>query len=169
MIDVKLNKSLSIVEDHDALRICLATAMQKCGFHARTASSVAFGIAGVEQGAPGYAVIDLQLPDSNNLDIVKSWEKRDPEARAIILAGYGNSPKTIAAARFGAEKYIVKPATPDEIVDVLLASKDQNPPALENPISPDDARIEHIASVFYQAGGTAPDHAQAHVAAHPET
>ncbi len=152
MLDTKLIGSLLIVEDDDALCNRLATAMQKRGFQARTASSVADGITEIEHDAPGYAVIDLRLLDGNGLDVLKSLKRRDPEARAIILTGYGDIPTAIAAARIGAVDYIVKPATADEIVDVLLAPKDQNPPAPANPISPEDARLEHIEHVLHEAG-----------------
>lgn len=151
MLDTTLNNSLLIVEDDDALRDRLATAMQKRGFEARTASSVAEGIAEIEQNVPGFAVIDLRLLDGSGLDVVASLEKCDPEARAIILTGYGDIPTAVAAARIGAVDYIAKPATANEIVDVLLAPKDQKPPAPVNPIPPEEARIEHIEHVFHEA------------------
>ena len=152
MLDITDNKSMLIVEDDDALRDRLATAMQKRGFQARTAASVAEGLSAIEQDVPSFAVIDLRLLDGSGLDVVKSLEERDPEARAIILTGYGDIPTAVAAARIGAVDYIAKPATAEEIVDVLLAQKDQNPPAPINPISPEEARLEHIEHVFHEAG-----------------
>ena len=126
--------------------------MQKRGFEVRRAASVAEGLSAIEQDVPGFAVIDLRLLDGSGLDVVKSLEERDPDARAIILTGYGDIPTVVAAARIGAVDYLAKPATADEIVDVLLAQKDQNPPAPINPISPEEARIEHIEHVFHEAG-----------------
>jgi two-component system response regulator RegA len=152
MLDNAQNRSMLIIEDDDALRDRLATAMQKRGFEARTAPSVAEGLAAIEQDVPSFAVIDLRLLDGSGLDVVRSLEECNPEARAIILTGYGDIPTAVAAARNGAVDYIAKPATADEIVDVLLAPKDQNPPAPVNPMSPEDARIEHIEHVFHEAG-----------------
>jgi two-component system response regulator RegA len=152
MLDLIDNKSILIVEDDDALRDRLAIAMQKRGFEARTAASVAEGLAAIEQDVPGFAIIDLRLLDGSGLDVVRSLEKHAPEARAIILTGYGDIPTAVAAARIGAVDYIAKPATADEIVDVLRAPKDRVPPAPVNPISPNEARIEHIEHVFHEAG-----------------
>lgn len=152
MLNISDNKSLLIVEDDDVLRDRLATAMHKRGFEVRTAASVAEGRAAIEQDVPRFAVIDLRLLDGSGLDVVRFLEARDPEARAIILTGYGDIPTAVAAARIGAVDYVAKPATTDEIVDVLLAPKDQNPPAPLNPMSPDDARMEHIETVFHEAG-----------------
>ena len=152
MLDITDNKSMLIVEDDDALRDRLAIAMQKRGFEVRRAASVAEGLSAIEQDIPGFAVVDLRLLDGSGLAVVKSLEERDPDARAIILTGYGDNATAVAAARIGAVDYIAKPATADEIVDVLLAPKDQVPPAPVNPISPEEARIEHIEHVFHEAG-----------------
>lgn len=151
MLDTTLANSLLIVEDDDVLRDRLAIAMQKRGFEVRKASSVAEGLAEIEQDVPGFAVIDLRLLDGSGLDIVASLQNHDPEARAIILTGYGDIPTAVAAVHFGAVDYIAKPATANEIVDVLLAPKDQNPPAPSNPILPEAARIQHIEHVFHKA------------------
>ena len=152
MLDVTDKRSLLIVEDNDALRDRLTMAMEKRGFAARAAASVAEGLSAIEQNTPDFAVIDLRLLDGSGLDVVKALENRAPEARTIILTGYGDIPTAVAAARIGAVDYIAKPATADEIIDVLLAPKDEIPPAPINPIPPEVARIEHIEHVFQETG-----------------
>jgi two-component system response regulator RegA len=145
-------KTLLLVEDDDALRSRLGTAMQKRGFNITSASSVAEGLRAVRANAPDYAVIDLRLQDGSGLDVVEALEQQRPDARAIILTGYGNIPTAVAATRLGAIDYITKPATADEIVDTLMAPKGTRPPAPVAPLSPDDARFEHIEQVFHETG-----------------
>ena len=145
-------KTLLLVEGDEALRTRLCTAMQKRGFKVTSASSVADGLRSVRANAPEYAVIDLRLQDGSGLDVVEALERQRPDARAIILTGYGNIPTAVAAARLGAIDYFAKPATADEIVDTLMAPKGARPPAPDAPISPDDARFEHIEQVFHEAG-----------------
>lgn len=84
------------------------------------------------------------------MSLVETLEKRDPDIRAIILTGYGNIPTAVAAARIGAIDYIAKPATADEIVDALMRPRNEHAPAPTNPISPEDARKQHIAHVFHE-------------------
>ncbi|KIN72623.1 response regulator transcription factor [Sulfitobacter guttiformis] len=153
MLEFIENRSMLIVEDDDALRDRLAAAMEKRGFTMRKAASVAEGLESINQNAPDFAVVDLRLLDGSGLDVIKALEKRNGDARAIILTGYGDIPTAVAAARIGAVDYIAKPATTDEIIDVLLAPRDQSPPAPDRPMSPEDARIEHIEHVFQGAGG----------------
>jgi two-component system response regulator RegA len=87
------------------------------------------------------------------LDVVEALEQQSPDVRTIILTGYGNIPTAVAAARLGAIDYIAKPATADEIVETLMAPKGTRPSAPDAPISPNDARFEHIEQVFHEAGG----------------
>ncbi|WP_413829785.1 response regulator transcription factor [Tateyamaria sp.] len=145
-------KTMLIVEDDDALRARLAVAMEKRGFEVHTASSVAGGLGAISEDAPSFAIVDLRLQDGSGLDVVKALESANPTARAMILTGYGDIPTAVAAARIGAVDYLSKPATADEIVDVLLTPSDQTPPAPENPVTPENARLQHIEAVFQEAG-----------------
>lgn len=146
------SKTLLLVEDDDALRSRLGIAMQKRGFEVTSAASVADGLRAVATEAPDYAIIDLRLRDGSGLDVIEALEQQHPDTRAIILTGYGNIPTAVAAAQLGAVDYIAKPATADEIVDTLMAPKGTKPPAPDAPISPEDARFEHIEQVFHGAG-----------------
>jgi two-component system response regulator RegA len=145
-------KTILLVEDDDTLRLRLAAAMEKRGFHTKCASSVAEGLRVVQEDAPDYAIIDLRLQDGSGLDVVAALEQTRADARAIILTGYGDIPTAVAAVRLGAIDYISKPSSADEILDTLLAPKGTRPPAPTDPISPEDARFEHIEHVFHQAG-----------------
>jgi two-component system response regulator RegA len=145
-------KKMLLVEDDDALRVRLATAMQKRGFNITSASSVADGLKAICVDAPDYAVIDLKLRDGSGLDVIEALEQQRPDARAIILTGYGNIPTAVAAARLGAVDYIAKPATADVIVDSLMAPKGAHPPAPTDPLSPEIACLEHIERVYHEAG-----------------
>ena len=93
-----------------------------------------------------------RFQDGSGLDVVEALEQQHPDARAVILTGYGNIPTAVAAARLGAIDYIAKPATADEIVDALLAQKSAHASAPTDPILPDDAWMEHIEHFYHVAG-----------------
>ena len=152
MFDDFQEKTLLIVEDHDALRSRLKLALERRGFIARTAGSVSEALAEADSALPDYAIVDLRLQDGSGLAVIEALEQRDPNIRAVILTGYGNIPTAVAAARIGAVDYIAKPATADEILDALMAPEGEHPPAPAHPIPPNEARREHIAQVFHETG-----------------
>lgn len=144
-------RSMLIVEDDDAFRNRLAQAMSKRGFDIRTCASVAEGLEAIQHKVPEFAVIDLRLSDGSGLDVTSALQAEAPHVRTVIVTGYGDIPTAVAAARIGATDYISKPATADEIIDVLMTPKDQTPPAPEEPLPPEEARWQHIESVFNDA------------------
>src|SRR3981081_2639428 len=83
------DRTLLIVEDDKSFLQRLARAMEGRGFAVTTAESVADGLIQVEQAAPAFAVVDMRLADGSGLDVISALKQRRPEARGIVLTGYG--------------------------------------------------------------------------------
>src|SRR3954447_16396195 len=83
------DRTLLIVEDDKSFLQRLARAMEGRGFHVATAESVADGLIHLETASPAFAVVDMRLGDGNGLDVVSALKRRRPDARAIVLTGYG--------------------------------------------------------------------------------
>jgi two-component system response regulator RegA len=142
--------SLLIVDDDERLCQRLAQAMEKRGFAVAMAGSVAEGLEAINKVAPSHAVVDLRLKDGSGLDVVRRLHDLRPEARVIILTGYGNIATAVAAVKLGAVDYLPKPADADQIEAALRASGDQPPPPPELPMTADRVRWEHIQRVYEQ-------------------
>ena len=139
---------LLIVDDDKAFLQRLARAMEKRGFVTETAESVAEARAKVEASNPSFAVVDMRLEDGNGLDVIEILRSRRPEARAIILTGYGNIATAVTAVKLGAVDYLSKPADADEIYAALTQLKNERAEPPENPMSADRVRWEHIQRVY---------------------
>ena len=139
---------LLIVDDDASFLQRLARAMEKRGFVAETAESVAEARAKIEAKDPSFAVVDMRLEDGNGLDVIEILRSRRPEARAIILTGYGNIATAVTAVKLGAIDYLSKPADADEIYSALTQQKNERAEPPENPMSADRVRWEHIQRVY---------------------
>ncbi len=142
------DKSLLLVDDDEPFLRRLSRAMEKRGFDTETAETVADGKARAAARPPAYAVVDLRLEDGNGLDVVETIREKRPEARIVVLTGYGAIATAVAAVKAGATDYLSKPADADDIVKALLASGDELPPPPDNPMSADRVRWEHIQRVY---------------------
>ena len=147
-IELGDDKTLLLVDDDEAFLKRLAKAMEKRGFSVETAGSVAGGQAIATARPPAYAVVDLRLTDGNGLDVVETLRERRPDARIVVLTGYGAIATAVAAVKIGAIDYLAKPADANDITNALLARTDAMPPPPENPMSADRVRWEHIQRVF---------------------
>jgi two-component system response regulator RegA len=144
--------TLLIVDDDRPFSTRLARAMEGRGFEVRVAESVADGVAAIESHAPAYAVIDMRLTDGNGLDVIARLKELRPDARGVILTGYGNIATAVTAVKMGAFDYLAKPADADEIHAALLAEPGERALPPENPMSADRVRWEHIQRVYELCG-----------------
>ena len=151
-LDALADKSLLIVDDDRPFSTRLARAMEGRGYLVRVAESVADGLAAVESEAPAFAVIDMRLGDGNGLDVIARLKERRPDARGVILTGYGNIATAVTAVKLGAFDYLAKPADADEIDAALNARQDGRAEPPENPMSADRVRWEHIQRVYELCG-----------------
>ncbi|MFX5237427.1 response regulator, partial [Acinetobacter baumannii] len=87
----------------------LARAMELRGFQVRLAHSVAEGLSLIRQAPPAFAVVDRRLEDGNGLDVIGELSKLRPDARAVVLTGYGNIATAVSAVKLGAVDYLAKP------------------------------------------------------------
>jgi DNA-binding NtrC family response regulator len=60
-------------------------------------------------------LLDMRLPDANGLDLVADMKKRKPELRVVIVTGYASIDTAVEAIKRGANDYMAKPFTPDEL------------------------------------------------------
>jgi two-component system response regulator RegA len=142
---------LLIVEDDEAFRARLARAMKRRGYAVTAAESLAAADGVLAAGpAPDCAVVDLKLGDGSGLDLVPRIRASAPDARIVILTGYGNIATSVAAIKAGAVDYLSKPADADAIDAALNAGARPLPEPPEHPMSADRVRWEHIQRVFEQ-------------------
>ncbi len=145
-------RTLLIVEDDRSFLQRLAKALEQRGFTVTTAESVADGLLQVEAATPAFAVVDMRLADGNGLDVISALKRRRPEARAIILTGYGNIATAVNAVKLGAVDYLAKPADADDVVAALIAQDTKKIEPPENPMSADRVRWEHIQRIYELCG-----------------
>lgn len=145
--------TLLIVENDTVFRDQLAKVMANRGFTPIKASGVTEASAAIAEREPAYAVIDLHLDDGSGLEVIEMLKQKSGKARVIVLTGYGNTPTAVAAVKMGAIDYLAKPADADEIVDALMVGEGGLPPAPDNPISPEEAKRQHIERFLERTDG----------------
>jgi two-component system, response regulator RegA len=121
-------------------------------FVVTAAETVADSLAAIRRSPPAFAVIDLRLADGNGLDVISELKERRPDARGIILTGYGNIATAVTAVKLGAFDYLAKPADADEIYNALVAVQHDKAMLPENPMSADRVRWEHIQRIYELCG-----------------
>ena len=79
------------------------------------------------RAAPSFAVVDLRLGDGNGLDVIEALHQARPDARAVVLTGYGNIATAVTAVKLGAIDYLAKPADADAVYGALVGDTSTAP------------------------------------------
>ena len=147
-LDFGPDRSLLILDDDEPFLRRLTRAMEKRGFEVTAVDSVAAARKAAEARPPAYAVVDLRLEDGNGLEVVGALRARRPDARIVVLTGYGAIASAVAAVKIGATDYLAKPADANDITSALLAREAAKPEPPEHPMSADRIRWEHIQRIY---------------------
>ena len=147
-----VDKSLLLIDDDKTFLTRLTRAMESRGYAVNAVETVSDGLAVVGSTPPAFAVIDLRLADGSGLDVISELKRVRPDARGIVLTGYGNIATAVTAVKLGAFDYLAKPADADEIHAALMALPGAKPEVPENPMSADRVRWEHIQRIYELCG-----------------
>jgi len=145
------DRSLLLTEDDKPFREHLAQALEARGFTVTACENLAQSLSQLEADPPAFAVVDLKLGDGNGLRIVELLKRKRPEARSVVLTGYGDINIAVTAIKAGAVNFLFKPADADDVVSALLATSEP----LELPAnikSADRVWWEHIQRIYEMSG-----------------
>ncbi len=152
-IEALPDKTVLVLDDDAPLRTRLGRALEQRGFEVALVGSVAEASQSVRDRPPAFAVLDMRLEDGNGLQVVEVIQAVRPEARVVMLTGYGNIATAVAAVKAGAVDYLPKPADADDVARALLAAREGAAPSPpENPMSADRVRWEHIQRIYELCG-----------------
>lgn len=111
---------LMIIEDDVGLRETVALEFEDRGYRVSQAGSLAESEALLDGGLkPRFAVVDLRIGADSGLDVMDAIMAVAPDARAVILTGYGSLPTAVQAVKQGATNYLAKPVTIERLERAL--------------------------------------------------
>ena len=145
--------ALLIVDDDAVFRERLARALEGRGFSPRTAADVSAALALAQSGPVAAAIIDLNMPGGSGLTLIPPLRQLHPQARLIVLTGYGSIANALQAIRLGADDYLTKPADADQLASALRGQPGASsirPPSVP---SLDRLEWEHIQRVLADTQG----------------
>jgi len=112
-----------IIEDEALLARNMKTFLERRGYTVETADSVATGWKRYNELQPDAVLIDHNLPDGTGLSLIGEIRKRDRWTKLVMITAYGGVDVAVSAMKSGADDYLTKPVSLDEIailVDKLL-------------------------------------------------
>ena len=70
----------------------------------------------IEQHQPDVAVLDIQMPEASGIDVTRWVRAHHSEIGVLVLTAYDDDPYVMAVLQAGANGYVLKTASPREII-----------------------------------------------------
>ena len=109
-------EQILIIDDSTELRSLLESILPYSGYQTLSASTGEEGIELATKLHPDVILVDLELPDTTGLKVIEELNRRGITIPAIMITGYGSEGTAARALRLGAQGYLVKPFTTEEVL-----------------------------------------------------
>jgi CheY-like chemotaxis protein len=111
---------LLVDDNHDSAEM-LAEILRLWGHAVQVADDGAAALRLAAQDAFDVIVLDIGLPGLDGYEVARRLRTQSTAARVIALSGYGDADHRRRAEEAGFDGYLVKPADPDEVREILAA------------------------------------------------
>ena len=115
--DIKLR--VLVIDDEKNIRATLSLCLEQYGCQVTAVASPESALAALSQQAYDLAFLDLRLGEANGLDLISKLLAESANLLIVVITAYATIDSAVEAIKRGANDYLPKPFTPDEIRHVL--------------------------------------------------
>ena len=113
-----MTAKILIVDDEPGVRESLSELLRIEGYLVGSAESGDRALKSLKEDDFDLVLLDLRMPGIDGVEVMGEIRKLHPDTRIIIITGFGTLESAIEAIRFGAQDYLLKPYS---IEDILLS------------------------------------------------
>ncbi|MBI2207423.1 MAG: sigma-54-dependent Fis family transcriptional regulator [Candidatus Rokubacteria bacterium] len=101
--------SVLIIDDERNIRTLVARVLGQDNLEVHTAGTGKEGLDLAEESGADVVLLDLRLPDTDGIQVLRELRARRPETAVIIITAFGQIETAVAAMKSGAADYLEKP------------------------------------------------------------
>ncbi len=109
-----------VVEDESSIQEIVTLYLKRAGFQVSAVADGGEAIKLLEQATPDLVILDLMLPTADGYEITR-WLRSRGEVPIIMLTARREEGDRIIGLEMGADDYVVKPFSPQELVSRVRA------------------------------------------------
>lgn len=108
-----------LVDDEPQIRIVCQQALENGGYRVTAAEDGAGALHALEAERFDAAVLDIILPDTDGLELLRAIRERDRDIIVVLITGFASLDSAMEAVRLGAYEYVRKPFHARDLVRIL--------------------------------------------------
>jgi len=121
-----------IVDDEPAILLLTTNALTKEEYDVRGTNSGHEALGIIERESFDLLLIDVLMPDINGLELLQRAREFDPNVTAVIMTGYSTVDITLESLKVGAQSFLAKPFTAQELRAAVKSALEKGNLAKEN-------------------------------------
>lgn len=139
-------KHILVVEDEPSLAEVVSLYLKRAGFQVQVATDGKKAMSILEKQIPDFVIMDIMLPEVDGLSLTR-WLRDRSDVPIIMVTARREEVDRIAGLEMGADDYVVKPFSPQELVSRVRAvlrriGRDQDGTESERALSFDSIQID---------------------------
>src|SRR5690606_20390132 len=103
------SSNILVIDDDSEVRYSLQRVLTSRGYHGTAAASGEEGLRQLETSEPDLVFLDVRMDGMGGIETLQRLRQSDPRAIVVLMTAYGTTQTAIAAMKFGAFDYILKP------------------------------------------------------------
>jgi two-component system phosphate regulon response regulator PhoB len=134
-----------VVEDESAIAELISINLRHAGYEVTVASDAIRASGEVDRVLPDLVILDWMLPGQTGLSLAKRWrsEARTKDMPIIMLTARSDEPDKIAGLDAGADDYLTKPFSTNELMARIRAVlRRKAPEALDSAVEVGGLRLD---------------------------
>ena len=147
--------SILVVEDEPSIGEVVSVYLKRAGYQVSLVRDGEAALVALAQRLPDLVVLDLMLPKLDGLELTR-WLRARGDTPIIMLTARREERDRIAGLEMGADDYVVKPFSPQELVSrvraVLRRVHGSTLPGVEGPAVFEDLKIDPLTRLVEVAG-----------------
>jgi DNA-binding response OmpR family regulator len=142
-----------VVEDEPSIAEVVSLYLRRAGYQVQVLADGSAALASMERQMPDLLILDIMLPGLDGLELTR-WLRDRSDVPIIMLTARRAETDRIAGLEMGADDYVVKPFSPQELVSrvraVLRRTRPSGAAKVETPLVFGDMRIDPVTRLVHQ-------------------
>jgi DNA-binding response OmpR family regulator len=139
-------KHILVIEDEPSLAEVVSLYLKRAGYLVQIANDGKQAMSILEKQIPDFVIMDIMLPEVDGLSLTR-WLRDRSDVPIIMVTARREEVDRIAGLEMGADDYVVKPFSPQELVSRVRAvlrrtGRDQAEAESDRPLLFDDLEID---------------------------
>jgi DNA-binding response OmpR family regulator len=114
-----MKSNILVVDDEPVARQSLSEILRLEGYMVNSAPNGQAAVEYVRTHPVDLMVVDLRMPGMDGLEVVQVVNQASPETEIILLTAFGTTESAIQALRLRVHDYLLKPASPSQVVNSI--------------------------------------------------